>query len=565
MTSEDIGRDQEEGEQYPQEILDKADDGATTPGEEEQVLVGGMSRRNKRIFLITTIVLILVGTIIGVVVHFATNKSTTNTGQKQCAELVPDGFDNPLVGDGFCNGGPFMTEACGNDGGDCDKCVIPPSSEVSTGAIVAVDVNNDGYVDLIIGNYGEPNQLLLNNGAAGNGTTTSFLAPIDLPGGSMQTTVIVAADMNNDGLVDLLIGNAGSVNSPEPNLLVLNNGAAGTSFFQAPINLPGDPMYTHAIVAVDANHDGIVDLIIGNYDEPNQLIINQSAAGGNANTNDETIGGTPTPPSFDVPIDLPGDDMYTHAIVAADINSDGEIDLIFGNYAESNQFFLNNGIATDDPTDLPGGDSKYTRVIAAADVNNDGHVDLIIGNYRGSSNQLLLNTGTAGGTNGGTNGNNNGGNNTGGGEGWSSTTSFPEVIDLPGGLMWTRDIVAADVNGDGWVDLIIGNYKGPNQLLLNTGTRGTSGTGMMFQSAIDFPCSDDGDDGGDDGDDDIGIDIDIDVDMMVQTNSISVADMNNDGHPDIVFGNANHKNQLLINLGDGISYREPAGTDSSWL
>jgi hypothetical protein len=41
-----------------------------------------------------------------------------------CADLVPDGcFVNPLIGDGFCNGGPFMSEACGNDGRDCNAFV----------------------------------------------------------------------------------------------------------------------------------------------------------------------------------------------------------------------------------------------------------------------------------------------------------------------------------------------------------------------------------------------------------------------------------------------------------
>ena len=105
------------------------------------------------------------------------------------------------------------------------------------------DVNNDGFVDLIIGNrkgFGQANQLLLNTGdAIGDGTTTTrFQAPINLPADDMYTIVIVAADVNNDGLVDLIIGN-----NYEANQLILNTGDAigdgTTTSFQAPINLGG--------------------------------------------------------------------------------------------------------------------------------------------------------------------------------------------------------------------------------------------------------------------------------------------------------------------------------------
>jgi hypothetical protein len=156
-----------------------------------------------------------------------------------------------------------------------------------------------------------------------------------------------------------------------------------------------------------------------------------------------------------------------------------------------------------------------TTAIIAADVNNDGFIDLIIGNVY-QANQLLLNTGNA--------------------TGDGTTTPFQTPINLPGGEMYTYDIVAADVNNDGFIDLIIGNSNQANQLLLNTGED------AIFGSAIDIPCS-----------------------SETQTRSLAVADIDNDGHLDIAFGNWNQKNQLLMNLGDGISYKEPAGLGSAWL
>jgi len=431
----------------------------------------------------------------------------------ECANIIPNGTE-ALVGDGFCNGGNFMTDACGNDGGDCGtaigSCSTIPSSPVFTTAIIAADVNNDGFVDLIIGNWDKANQLLLNTGdATGDGTTTPFQTSINLPRGDDETmkafAMIVAADVNNDGFVDLVIGN---YYGGQANQLLLNTGDATgdgttTPFQTKPINLPGGGMDTWDIVAADVNNDGLVDLIIGNIGQANQLLLN---------TGDATGDGTTTPP-FQTPINLPGGEMDTHAIIAVDVNDDGFVDLIIGNVGKANQLLLNTGNTTGDgttpfqtPINLPGG-KMYTYTIVAADVNDDGLVDLIIGNSY-QANQLLLNTGD----------------------------SFQAAINLPGRSVDTHAIVAADVNDDGLVDLIIGNSNQANQLLLNTGD-------AIFRSAIDIPCS-----------------------SETATMSLAVADMDNDGHLDIAFANWNQqKNKLLMNLGDGISYKEPAGLGSSWL
>jgi hypothetical protein len=463
----------------------------------------------KKVVMITLILLfsgVLVGS--GVYFFFVANKDV-------CANIIPNGTE-ALVGDGFCNGGNFMTNACGNDGGDCDigSCSAIPASndaDMSTLAIVlAADVNNDGFVDLIIGHSFGVNQLLLNTGDA---TTPSFQTPINLPGGEMYTSVIIAADVNNDGFLDLIIGNRNQANQ-----LLLNTGDATgdetTTPFQTPINLPGGEMSTLAIVAADVNNDGFVDLIIGgSWNQANQLILNTGDANGD---------GTTTP--FQTPINLPGGEMSTLAIVASDVNNDGFVDLIIGNAVEANQLLLNTGDANGDgtttrfqaPINLPGGE-MYTDAIVVADVNNDGFLDLIIGNFYNQANQLLLNTGDANGD--------------------GTTTPFQTpTTNLPGGDMWTSAIIAADVNNDGFVDLIIGNFVDANQLLLN------SGEDAIFGSAIDIPCS-----------------------SVTATRALAVADMDNDGYLDIVFGNEKQKNQLLMNLGDGISYKEPAGLGSSWL
>ena len=71
------------------------------------------------------------------------------------------------------------------------------------------------------------------------------------------------------------------------------------------------------------------------------------------------------------PSSLPGDEMNTSTSAAADVNGDGHIDLIIGNFDRSNQVLIQI---------LPGGGSP-TRAIVMGDLNKDGWVDNVVGDY----------------------------------------------------------------------------------------------------------------------------------------------------------------------------------------
>ena len=66
------------------------------------------------------------------------------------------------------------------------------------------DVDGDGDLDLVAGNYGQTNRLYLNNGTADpwNGVTGS-----DITADADNTTSVALGDVDGDGDLDLVAGN----------------------------------------------------------------------------------------------------------------------------------------------------------------------------------------------------------------------------------------------------------------------------------------------------------------------------------------------------------------------
>jgi len=302
-----------------------------------------------------------------------------------CTETC-ESSSNGICDDGWKDGGNGWSFSCELPGTDCADC--GPRS-FDTRSIAAADVDGDGDLDVLLGNYGSsPSRVLLN---AGGG---SFMTSMELPGGSARTHSIAAADVDGDGDLDVLLGNEMS-----PSRVLLNAGG-GTSWTS--ISLPGvctetctsssdgvcddghggpsglcvwgtdcadcGPRIfdTHSIAAADVDGDGDLDVLLGNYDygstKPSQVLLN--AGGG----------------TFPTSITLPGGSARTRSIAAADVDGNGDLDVLLGNEGGPSRVLLNAGGGTF-PTsiDLPGG-SAYTYSIAAADVDGDGDLDVLLGN-----------------------------------------------------------------------------------------------------------------------------------------------------------------------------------------
>ena len=168
-----------------------------------------------------------------------------------------------------------------------------------TRSIAAADVDGDGDLDVLFGNYKSPSLVLLN---AGDGT---FATSIELPGGNTSTSSIAAADVDGDGDLDVLLGNQGS-----PSRVLLN---AGDGTFPTSIELPGGSAGTHSIAAADMDGDGDLDVLLGNEGSPSRVLLNAGDG------------------TFPTSIELPGGSAGTTSIAAADVDGDGDLDVLLGN------------------------------------------------------------------------------------------------------------------------------------------------------------------------------------------------------------------------------------------
>ena len=422
-----------------------------------------------------------------IVEFLSDNLKSSTTRVVTVADVNVDGWPDIIIGN---EGEPNQLLMNQGNGEFKEVAGALPDEEhpSKTRAIGVGDMNNDGFPDLIIGNdYQQENTLLLNKGDG-----TFEYAQSAIPGGgSLRTLRVFIADINSDGHLDVIVFHFSS--GPRVQVL-LNKGDISTTFEDVTDDaiFSSDTSSTTTTIAVaDVNGDGHTDIIIGNdMTEPTQVLLNL----GNA-TFVELEGSIPnTSASSDI----------TLQIAVADLDGDGTIDLVIGNVNDRNpiQIFLNQGNGTFEEGEvaIPGasGIRFFPRTLAVADMDGDGRLDILIGTWNAFPNYLLQNQGS--------------------GKFGIVEGAFDESEDGKD----TRSIAVSDVNGDGRVDVIIGNYYSDIQVLLNK----EDGAYLEVLGAIP------------------GIDND-------ETLDFAVADLDGDGLPDLVLGNGSKPNQVLLNQGDG--------------
>ena len=130
------------------------------------------------------------------------------------------------------------------------------AEDYATNTVVFFDSNKDGYLDLFIGNYSAINILYLNHG--GNlFIDVSKMSGIHSEG--MITRSAVASDYDDDGDMDLFLCNS----IYQPNVLYQKQSEVYYIDVSKDVGITGSE-WSNAAVWADYNNDGLLDLFVGN-------------------------------------------------------------------------------------------------------------------------------------------------------------------------------------------------------------------------------------------------------------------------------------------------------------
>ena len=306
------------------------------------------------------------------------------------ADYDNDGFTDIFIlrGAWLGKGGKYPNSLLKNMGNGTFKDVSKSSGILSfhpTQTAAWADVNNDGYLDLFIGNESRSNEShsceLYINQKNGKFLEESIKYNLSSINGFIKG--VVFGDINNDQLPDLYISIMGG-----NNLLYKNQ----NGFFKNISKSAGveDPNFSFTCWFWDVNNDGFNDIFVSTYDETNlknlsgdfvkelegDKVISEKAKLF-INNGDETFREEST--SYDIDIS-----MYAMGANYGDLDNDGWLDFYIGNGSPEfssvipNRMFKNfKGIGFNEVTSAGGfGHIQKGHGVSFADIDNDGDQDI---------------------------------------------------------------------------------------------------------------------------------------------------------------------------------------------
>jgi hypothetical protein len=321
------------------------------------------------------------------------------------------------------------------------------------GSVATADFNGDLLTDIAVANRSDNTLLVLLN----NGDGTFTPAPGSRPQTGRRPSAVIAVDVNGDGYLDLV-----TTNALDNTISILLGNGDGTFQAATSATVGKNPV---ALAAGDFNKDGKQDLAVVNQNDPSVSVLL-----GNGNGTFQLIKsyftGTGSNPSAIAIDDFIGAGKLALAVANG---GNGTVGVLLG---------FGDGTFT---TAVNYTTSPGSSGVATADFNADGHKDLAVSNSTSNNVSILLGVGNG---------------------------TFQTHVDFPT-AKFPYSVVGADFNGDGKTDLALGT-SGPTSNRISVLLGNGDGT---FQPHVDHGTK---------------------VLSQGSGEALAVADFNNDGTPDMV-------------------------------
>ncbi|MEE8107246.1 MAG: CRTAC1 family protein [Planctomycetota bacterium] len=349
---------------------------------------------------------------------FAVSCGSGGGGEGPTTELAAFRFVDATVAAGFVHTAGFQ----------------PPTNpylfQPFAGGVAAGDFDNDGNVDLYVIGGELGTNLLYRNEGDGTFVDVAAAAGVDLAGTRRSGPSF--ADYDGDGDLDLFVGGMDGTAA----VLFRNNGNGTFTDVAASAGLVFTRRNTIGVAWADIDGDRDLDLFVAHYgirgvnaEQPIELLWrNEAGVFTDVSVSSGLSGFFPTP-----------DDEWSFTPNFADIDDDGDADLLLAGDFGASRVFRNNGAGVFTDATSAAIDDENGMGAAVGDFDNDGDLDWFVssifdadgvaeGNWGVTGNRLYKNDGD--------------GN-------FTDTSEFAGVRDGS----WGWGSCFADFDNDGWLDL----------------------------------------------------------------------------------------------------------------